>query len=109
MTGSEPPQRGVRTGSGHGSAPGDGTPVPTDDGAAVALLLSVVGLLGCLPVGAAGLAMGYLARARIREADGALGGGRMAQAAVVIGWVAIGVSVVALVVLLVALAVTGGG
>jgi hypothetical protein len=81
----------------------------TDDAATVALLLSVVGLLGCLPVGAAGLAMGYVARARIRDSNGELGGERTANAAVIVGWIAIGISVVALIVLLVLLAVTGNG
>jgi hypothetical protein len=90
-------------------SPGDAAAVPNDDGATVALLLSVVGLLGCLPVGAAGLAMGYLARERIRAAGGALGGERTAYWAVVIGWVAVAVSVVALIGLLVAYAVTGRG
>jgi hypothetical protein len=81
----------------------------TDDGATVALLLSVFGLLGCLPVGAAGLAMGYLARERIRAADGALGGERTARAAIVVGWVAVCLSAVALVGLALAAIVTGSG
>lgn len=80
-----------------------------DDGATVALLLSVFGLLGCLPVGAAGLAMGYLARDRIRAADGVLGGERTARAAIVIGWVAVCVSALALIGLAVAVLVTGSG
>ena len=85
----------------------DGDPQPRDDdGATVALLLSVVGLLGCLPVGAAGLAMGYLARERIEKADGALRGERTARAAIVIGWVAVSISVLALMALLVAAALT---
>ena len=89
--------------------PSGAAAVPNDDGATVALLLSVVGLLGCLPVGAAGLAMGYLARERIRAADGALGGGGTAKWAIIIGWVAVTMSVVALIGLLVAYAVTGRG
>jgi Domain of unknown function (DUF4190) len=89
--------------------PADPRPPASDDAATVALLLSVVGLLGCLPVGAAGVAMGYVARARIRDSDGALGGERTAHAAIVVGWIAIGISVVALIVLLVLMAVTGRG
>ena len=84
-------------------------PTRTDEGVTVALLLSVIGLLGCLPVGAVGVAMGYSARARIRAADGALGGARSAAAAIVVGWVAVGISVVALLALVVAMAVTGSG
>ncbi|MFZ4517766.1 MAG: DUF4190 domain-containing protein, partial [Microthrixaceae bacterium] len=84
-------------------------PPRNDDGATVALLLSVIGLLGCLPVGAAGVAMGYSARARIRAADGAVGGERSAAAAIVIGWVAVGISVLALLALLLALAITRSG
>jgi hypothetical protein len=77
-------------------------PVRNDDGATVALLLSVLGLMGCLPVGAAGLAMGYFARDRIQQADGALGGARTARAAIVIGWVAVSISMLALLALAVA-------
>lgn len=75
----------------------------------MALLLSVIGLLGCLPVGAAGVAMGYSARARIRAADGALAGERSAAAAIVVGWVAVGISVLALLALLLAMAITRSG
>jgi hypothetical protein len=71
-------------------------PVRSDDGATVALLLSVIGLLGCLPVGATGLLLGYLARDRIRKAEGALSGEGTARAAIVVGWVAVAVSLVAL-------------
>jgi hypothetical protein len=81
-------------------------PVRNDDGATVALLLSVLGLMGCLPVGAAGLAMGYLARERIQAADGALGGAGTARAAILIGWVAVSISVLALLALAVAAALT---
>jgi hypothetical protein len=66
-----------------------------DDAATVALLLSVVGLLGCFPVAMTALAVGYLSRERIRAAGGAIGGERTAQRAIVLGWVGIGVSVVA--------------
>lgn len=85
----------------------DPATVPTDDGATVALLLSVIGLLGCLPVGAAGVAMGYSARARIEAAGGALGGERTARAAVVVGWIAVGISITALLAIMVAMLATG--
>lgn len=108
MTGSDSPGRGRRAPRHDAPARGGHAALPTDDVATVALLLSVVGLLGCLPVGVTGVAMGYSALARIRAADGELGGERTALAAVRVGWVAVGVSVVALLALLVALAVTGG-
>ncbi|UDY35201.1 hypothetical protein [Dermatobacter hominis] len=85
------------------SAPGTGGPpipearndVPEDAAAPVALLLSVIGLLGCFPVAMTALAIAYLSRARIRAADGALGGDRTVRTAIVLGWVGIGVAVVA--------------
>ncbi len=68
---------------------------PEDAAAPVALLLSVIGLLGCFPVAMTALAIAYLARERIRTSDGALGGERTVRTAIVLGWVGIGVSVVA--------------
>jgi hypothetical protein len=82
-----------------GSSTGEPRP---DDAASVALLLSVVGLLGCFPVAITALAIGYLSRERIRRSGGAVGGERTAQRAIVLGWVGIGVSVVALTALSVA-------
>lgn len=73
-----------------------------DDLAAVALVLSLIGLVGCLPVGVAGLVMGYRSRDRIRRSDGALGGGGTARVAIVVGWIAVTVSVLALLAFLVA-------
>ncbi len=80
-----------------------------DDGATVALVLSIIGLLGCLPVGAVGLLMGYAARERIQRSAGAVGGERTARYAIVIGWVAVSISVLALLTFAVLMAVTRGG
>lgn len=73
-----------------------------DEFALVALLLSILGLLGCFPVALSALAVGYLARERIRKADGALGGERTVRTAIVLGWVGLGVAAVAFLALLVA-------
>lgn len=73
--------------------------------AKVALVLSLLGLLGCLPVGLAGLAIGYRSRDRIRASAGALTGEGTARAAIVLSWVGIAVSVLALVAFMAAAAV----
>ena len=89
-----------------GTAAGEPRP---DDAATVALLLSVIGLLGCFPVAMTALAIGYLSRERIRKAGGALGGERTARRAIVLGWVGIGVSVAAFGALGIAALVRRGG
>ena len=77
-------------------------PVKDDEFAPVALLLSILGLLGCFPVALTALAVAYLARERIRKADGALGGERTVRIAIVLGWAGLGVAAVAFLTLLVA-------
>jgi len=77
-------------------------PVKDDEFAQVALLLSILGLMGCFPVALCALAVAYLARERIRKADGALGGERTVRTAIVLGWVGVGVAAIAFVALLVA-------
>lgn len=61
----------------------------------MALLLSIIGLMGCFPVSMTALAVAYLARERIGRSDGALGGERTVRIAIVLGWVGIGVALVA--------------
>jgi len=75
-----------------------------DDAAPVALLLSIIGLLGCFPVALTALAIAYLARERIRRSDGALSGERTVRIAIVLGWVGVGVALVAVTALSVAAA-----
>ena len=77
------------------SQPSGTTPVRDDEAASVALLLSVIGLLGCFPVAFTALAIAYLSRERIRKSDGSLGGERTVRTAIVLGWVGVGVSVMA--------------
>nr|HMR97173.1 hypothetical protein [Microthrixaceae bacterium] len=81
---------------------------PEDDVAPVALLLSVIGLLGCFPVSLTALAIAYLSRERIRKSDGALGGERTVARAIVLGWVGVGVSVVVFLVFSVAAVIRRG-
>lgn len=73
------------------------TPAPAkdDDAASVALLLSIIGLLGCFPVAMTALTIAYLARERIRRSNGALSGERTVRIAIALGWAGIGVAVVA--------------
>lgn len=73
--------------------------------AKVALVLSLLGLLGCLPVGLVGLAIGYRSRDRIRASGGALSGEGVARAAIVISWVGVAISVLALLAFVVASAI----
>ena len=82
---------------------------PEDDVAPLGLLLSVIGLLGCFPVSLTALAIAYLSRERIRKSDGALGGERTVARAIVLGWVGIGVAVVAFLVFAVAAVIRRGG
>lgn len=65
----------------------------------VALLLSMMGLLGCLPVGAAGLALGYVIRDKARRQDPSAPDDPTIRWAIGLGWAAIVVSVLALVAL----------
>lgn len=81
---------------------------PEDDVAPVALILSVIGLLGCFPVSLTALAIAYLSRERIRRSDGALGGERTVARAIVLGWVGVGVALIALVVFAMAAVVRRG-
>jgi len=83
----------------------DDRPQREDDLAKVALVVSLLALLGCLPVGFVGLAIGYRSRDRIMASEGALGGERTARAAIVISWIGISISVLALVAFLVMVAI----
>lgn len=73
--------------------------------AKVALVLSLLGLLGCLPVGLVGLAIGYRSRDRIRASCGSLGGEGVARAAIVLSWVGVAISVLALLAFVIASAI----
>lgn len=65
----------------------------------VALLLSMMGLLDCLPVGAAGLALGYVLRDRARRDDATASEDPALSWAIRLGWAAIAISLLALIAL----------
>lgn len=76
-----------------------------DDLAKVALVVSLLALMGCLPVGVVGLAIGTRSRDRIRSSDGALTGEPIARAAIVISWIGITISLLAMLAFVVAAAI----
>lgn len=81
----------LRAGAANSTA--GGVPVATtsssDTMSVWALVLSAVGLVVCLPIAIVGLVMGHVARARLRAAGSAPGGGGLATAAIVVGWIAV--------------------
>lgn len=69
-------------------------PAPKTNGLAVAsLVLSLLGLIGILPIlgSILGLIFGYSARNQIFQSRGTQGGEGMAKAGIIIGWVAIAI------------------
>ncbi len=69
-------------------------PAPPTNGLAVAsLVLSLLGLVGILPlIGTVlGLIFGYSARNQIAQSRGLQGGEGLAQAGIIIGWVTLGI------------------
>lgn len=93
-------------------APVPGAAVPgraqqTDGLAIASLILSVFSFIGC-PLFAAilGVIFGYMSLSKIEESRGALGGEELARAGVIIGWVHIGLVVLAAIIILV-LVITG--
>lgn len=85
---------------------------PQTNGLAVAsLVLSLLGLVGILPLLGTilGLIFGYSAKGQIAASRGTQGGEGLAQAGIVIGWVTLGLYGLALcLVLLLGLAIPGG-
>jgi hypothetical protein len=75
---------------------GESLQAPRTSGMAVAsLVVSILGLIQVLPlIGAiAGIAMGYMARAQIRDSGGAVGGEGLATGGIVVGWLAVALTV----------------
>ncbi len=74
-------------------------PVPPTSGVAIiSMILSTLGLIGVLPIlgSIVGLMLGYSARQEIEASQGAIGGQGLAQAAIILGWVSIGMAVLLL-------------
>jgi len=68
-------------------------PAPPTNGLAIAsLVLSLLGLIGVLPLlgTVLGLIFGYSARNQIAQSQGTQGGEGLAKAGIIIGWVALG-------------------
>src|SRR3954447_13105135 len=67
---------------------------PTPGSATAALILSICGILFCPVIGGPlGLVFGYKARSQIRDANGQLGGSGMVTAALIMGWIGVGFTV----------------
>jgi uncharacterized membrane protein len=62
---------------------------PTSTNAILSLILSILGVIGIVPVigSILGLVFGYNARNEIKESDGDLSGEGMAQWGIILGWV----------------------
>ncbi|MGC9399911.1 MAG: DUF4190 domain-containing protein [Anaerolineae bacterium] len=81
------------------------SPMPRNSGLAVAsLILSILGLIGILPFlgSVVGLILGYSARNEIDRSGGVITGRGMAQWGIILGWVGLG-----LILLAICLVVTG--
>jgi hypothetical protein len=89
-----------------GSSPGT---APRAGKAVAALVCGIVGLAVCAPVGIAAVVLGNQARGEIAAAGGRLEGEGMAQAGLIMGWIAVGLLVLGLVVFVVLLATAGTG
>lgn len=88
------------------------TPPPQTNGLAIAsLVLSILGLVGLLPLLGTilGLIFGYSAKNQIAQSRGLQGGEGLAQAGIVIGWITLGLDALVLCLVLVfGLAIPGG-
>ncbi len=71
---------------------------PTAPGAVSALVTGLIGLLICAPVGIAAIILGGKAQQRIAESNGYYGGDGMALAGKILGWVAVALFVIGIVV-----------
>ncbi len=87
-------------------------PPPSTNGLAIAsLVLSILGLVGMLPLlgTVLGLIFGYSAKGQIARSRGTQGGEGLAQAGIIIGWVTLGLYIlIGCLVLVFGLAVPGG-
>ena len=71
-------------------SPGMGYPAPQNSSkATTALILGIIGLAVCSPVGIAAIVVGKQAREEIARSGGALGGEGFAKAGVILGWIAV--------------------
>ena len=61
----------------------------TDSSAIIALVLGIVAVTSCGPVGIAAIIVGNKSKRKIRESNGALTGDALAKAGVITGWIGI--------------------
>jgi hypothetical protein len=71
---------------------------PTNNVAVISLIVSILGLVGILPLvgSVAGIIAGRIARQEIARSDGTQSGEGLAQAGEVLGWIGLGLVVVGL-------------
>lgn len=82
-------------------APGYRPPPPNSSRAVTSLVLGIVGLVVCAPVGIGAIVVGKQANDEIAASGGRLGGEGMAKVGVVLGWVAVALLAVSVLALLV--------
>jgi hypothetical protein len=87
-----------------GSGPGTAS---TARKAVAALVCGIVGLAVCAPVGIAAVVLGSQARGEIAASGDRLQGQGMAQAGLIMGWIAVGLMVFGVIVFVVVLAAAG--
>ncbi|MEZ5303983.1 MAG: DUF4190 domain-containing protein [Verrucomicrobiales bacterium] len=84
-------------GSGSGALPYR----PADGGAIASLVCSIVGLFFCLLVSIAGIVLGHTSLARIQASDGRLGGEKLAIAGLIVGYLALAIALVGIIIVIV--------
>lgn len=94
----------------HPSPPPYGSSPQTNGLAIASLVLSILGLVGMLPLLGTilGLIFGYSAKRQIAQSRGSQGGEGLAQAGVIIGWVTLGLYALVACLALAGLAISGG-
>jgi hypothetical protein len=76
--------------------------------AVAALVCGIVGLFVCAPVGIAAIILGNQARTEIAGSGGRLQGDGMALAGLIMGWIAVGLLILGVVIFVIALAAAAG-
>jgi hypothetical protein len=85
---------------GAGVPPGWASPPPNSGKAVAALVLGILGVVSCQPLGIAAIVVGNQAAEEIAASGGRLGGEGMAKVGVVLGWVAVALLALAVIGLL---------
>jgi hypothetical protein len=80
---------------------------PTDGKAVGALVCGIIGLAVCAPVGIAAIVLGGQSRRAIADSGGRLQGDGMALAGLIMGWVAVGLLILGVLVVVIVLAAAG--